>query len=453
MYKAENFELPIPVLCIIFVAQTNAYFFMKHAAWSYDAVIYEMNIRQMTPEGTFRAAAERLPLLRSIGVDALWLMPVYPIGRTNRKGSLGSYYSISNYCAVNPEFGTMEDFDALVAEAHRLGMRVLLDWVANHTSRDAVWLSERPYSWYERNADGSAKVPCDWDDTAKLNYADRDVWQGEIDAMAFWLKNHAVDGFRCDMAMLVPIEFWQTARAELQKIKPDLFMLAEAEEQNLFDRAFDASYTWEMHHILCDIAQGRRRVWDLRNYIYADRDRYPSWAMRLMFTSNHDENSWNGSEFARFGAAAETMAALTFLLPQSLPLIYTGQEFGYDHSFAFFDKDPMPPMQKNRFTEMYRRLCSIKHDNRALRSADEGGSFVEINNNAPDCMMTFVRESGDDRVVALMNLSPYNVLSDYHTGIYAGDYLDAMTGGDYTLCEHVWGDTPPWSFRILVKKR
>ena len=423
---------------------------MKHAAWSYDAVIYEMNIRQTTPEGTFRSAARRLPLLRSIGVDAVWLMPVYPIGRINRKGTLGSYYSISNYCAVNPEFGTMADFDDFVAEAHRLGMRVLLDWVANHTSRDAVWLSECPTDWYERNADGSAKVPCDWDDTAKLNYANREVWRGEIDAMSFWLREHDVDGFRCDMAMLVPIEFWQQARSELQRINPDVFMLAEAEEQNLFDNAFDASYTWEMHHILCDVAQGRRRVWDLRNYIYADRGRYPQSAMRLMFTSNHDENSWNGSEFARFGAAAEIMAALTFVLPQSLPLIYTGQEYGYDHSFAFFDKDPMPLQQDNRFTSLYRRLCALKHSNSALRSADAGGSFTEINNNAPDCMMTFVRETADNRVVALMNLSPYNVLSDYRTGIYAGEYRDAMTGERYVLNEHVWGDTPAWSYRILT---
>ena len=423
---------------------------MKHAAWSYDAVIYEMNIRQTTPEGTFRSAARRLPLLRNIGVDAVWLMPVYPIGSINRKGTLGSYYSISNYCAVNPEFGTMADFDDFVAEAHRLGMRVLLDWVANHTSRDAVWLSECPTDWYERNADGSAKVPCDWDDTAKLNYANREVWRGEIDAMSFWLREHDVDGFRCDMAMLVPIEFWQQARSELQRINPDVFMLAEAEEQNLFDNAFDASYTWEMHHILCDVAQGRRRVWDLRNYIYADRGRYPQSAMRLMFTSNHDENSWNGSEFARFGAAAEIMAALTFVLPQSLPLIYTGQEYGYDHSFAFFDKDPMPLQQDNRFTSLYRRLCALKHSNSALRSADAGGSFTEINNNAPDCMITFVRETADNRVVALMNLSPYNVLSDYRTGIYAGEYRDAMTGERYVLNEHVWGDTPAWSYRILT---
>lgn len=184
---------------------------MKHPIWSYDAVIYEMNIRQQTADGTLRAAAERLPLLKSVGIDAVWLMPVYPIGKAGRKGSSGSYYSVRDYCAVNPEFGTMEDFDAFVAEAHRLGMKVLLDWVANHTSRDAVWLTEKPSGWYERDERGEAKIPWDWSDTAKLNYADRDVWRGQTEAMKFWLEHHAVDGFRCDMAMLVPIEFWRTS--------------------------------------------------------------------------------------------------------------------------------------------------------------------------------------------------------------------------------------------------
>ena len=184
-------------------------------------------------------------------------------------------------------------------------------------------------------------MPNGWDDTVKLNYANRAVWQGQIDAMRFWLAEHGVDGFRCDMAMLVPTAFWQEAAAQLREVKHNLFMLAEAEQADLFDRAFDACYAWEFHHIVNDIAQGRRRVWDLRNYLYADRDRYPRSAMRLMFTSNHDENSWNGSEFRRLGDAAGIMAALTFVLPQSMPLVYTGQEFGYDHSFAFFDRDPM----------------------------------------------------------------------------------------------------------------
>lgn len=276
-----------------------------HPEWSYSAVLYEMNIRQFTPEGTLSAAMERLPMLKDLGIDAIWLMPVYPIGEENRKGSLGSYYSISDYCAINPEFGTMEDFDKFIAKAHELGMKVLLDWVANHTARDAKWINGKPADWYEREADGTAKVPWDWTDTAKLNYANRDVWRGQIEAMRFWIEKHSIDGFRCDMAMLVPIEFWQEASKVLHAIKPDIFMLAEAEELNLFDRAFDMSYAWEIHHMMCDIAKGARRVWDLRNTMYADREKYPATAMRMMFTSNHDENSWSGSEFDRFGAARE----------------------------------------------------------------------------------------------------------------------------------------------------
>ncbi len=423
----------------------------KHPVWSYDAVLYEMNVRQITPEGTLKAATAHLQRLSNLGIDAVWLMPVYPIGKLDRKGSLGSYYSISDYCAVNPEFGTMEDFDAFVAEAHRLGLKVLLDWVANHTSRDARWLTEKPAEWYVRDENGEAKVPFDWDDTAQLNYECRDMWQGHIDAMKFWLTEHSVDGFRCDMAMLMPTEFWEVARRSLSLVKPDIFMLAEAEETDHMNAAFDACYSWELHHTMCDIAKGNCRVWELRNRIYDDLQRFPQWAMRMTFTSNHDENSWNGSEFERFGDAVKAMAALTFVLPGNLPLIYTGQEVGYDHSFAFFDKDPMPETKENEYTGLYRKLCTLRHENQALRSADIGGSFIEIDNNAPDCMLSFVRELEGNRVAVLMNLSPYRIFCDFHTGIYAGEYTDAISGEKSILHEHTWGDMEPWSYRILVK--
>ncbi|MBR4995764.1 MAG: alpha-amylase [Alistipes sp.] len=410
-----------------------------------------MNVRQLTPEGNLRAAAEYLPSLQALGVDAIWLMPVYPIGVEGRKGSLGSYYSIKDYCAINPEFGTMEDFDYFVATAHSLGLKVLLDWVANHTARDAKWLKEKPADWYERESDGTAKVPWDWTDTAKLNYANRDVWRGQIKAMRFWVEEHNIDGFRCDMAMLVPIEFWQEASSILHSIKPDIFFLAEAEELNLFDRAFDASYAWEIHHLMCDIAGGARRVWDLRNTIYGDREKYPASAMRMMFTSNHDENSWSGSEFYRFGPALEVMTALTFLWEASLPLIYTGQEVGYDHSFAFFDRDTLPSLCPNDFTQRYRRLTALKHSQRALDSGERGGRIIEIENNAKDCMMTFVREKDDSRVVAILNLSPYTIHACFNTGIYAGEYFDAITGEQTTLPTYVERDIEPWGYTILYK--
>ena len=424
-----------------------------HADWSYSAVLYEMNIRQLTPEGTISAAEKKLEFLHSMGIDAIWMMPIYPIGEENRKGSLGSYYSIQDYCAVNPEFGTMEDFDSFVAKAHSLGMKILLDWVANHTARDAKWLKTKSADWYEREADGTAKIPWDWSDTAKLNYANRDVWRGQIEAMRFWVEKHNIDGFRCDMAMLVPIEFWQQAAAVLHAVKPDIFMLAEAEELNLFDEAFDMCYAWEIHHMMCDIAKGERRVWDLRNTMYADRERYPNSAMKMMFTSNHDENSWSGSEFDRFGAAREVMTALTFVWEAAMPLLYTGQEIGYNHSFEFFERDYIPAekYQANEDTELYRKLITLKHSQPALQAGERGGRTIEIENNAKDCLMTFVRELGDSRVVAIMNLSPYTIHADYNNGIYAGEYTNAITGEKVLLPVHLEQDIKPWGYTLLYK--
>ena len=409
-----------------------------------------MNIRQLTEQGTLKAAEQRLDFLHKMGIDAIWLMPIYPIGEEGRKGELGSYYSIKDYCAVNPEFGTMEDFDSFVEKAHSLGMKVILDWVANHTARDAKWLKTKSADWYEREADGSAKVPWDWTDTAKLNYNNHDVWRGQIEAMRFWVEKHNIDGFRCDMAMLVPIEFWQQASSILHAVKPDIFMLAEAEELNLFDGAFDMCYAWEIHHMMCDIAKGERRVWDLRNTMYADRERYPNSAMKMMFTSNHDENSWSGSEFERMGAAREAMSALTFVWEAAMPLIYTGQEIGYDHSFEFFDRDAIPEelYQANHHTELYRKLIALKHSQAALQAGEQGGRTIEIENNAKDCLMTFVREKGDSRVVAIFNLSPYTIHANYNNGIYAGEYTNAITGERVLLPINLEQDIEPWGSRI-----
>lgn len=424
---------------------------MLHPAWSYQAVFYEMNVRQLTPEGSLRAAKGRLEFLRELGVDVVWLMPVYPIGEQNRKGTLGSYYSIRDYQAVNPELGTMADFDAFVAEAHRLGMKVLLDWVANHTARDARWVTEHP-DFYERNEVGEPAVPWDWTDTAKLDYANHAVWEAQASAMEFWVTEHAVDGFRCDMAMLVPIEFWNQTSRRLRGVNPDLFMLAEAEETNLFEQgAFDACYAWEMHHLLCDVAQRRVRLTALRDFLRADRVRYPRSAMRLTFTSNHDENSWSGSEFERLGDAREIMAALTFVVPCGLPLIYTGQEVGHDHAFAFFDRDPIYDYHANAFTAFYRRLATLRHNNPALAAGEAGGGMIEIRNNAEDCLLTMVREVGGNRVVVMMNLSPYAIMADYYMGVYAGMYTDAMTGGRYELRGHVQESMAPWSYHILTR--
>ncbi|MFI3259523.1 MAG: alpha-amylase family glycosyl hydrolase [Rikenellaceae bacterium] len=426
---------------------------MIHPDWSYSAVLYEMNVRQLTPEGTLRAATERLSFLRDLGIDVVWLMPIFPIGEQGRKGSLGSYYSIKDYCAVNEEFGSIEDFDAFLAEAHRLGMKVLLDWVANHTARDARWIREKPADWYERDENGVALIPWDWSDTAKLNYANHDVWVGQIEAMKFWVER-GLDGFRCDMAMLVPIEFWQEVAAELHRVKPDVFMLAEAEELNLFDKAFDACYGWELHHLMCDVAKGVQRTDKLRDFIYNDRG-YPRWSIPMMFTSNHDENSWQDSEYNRFGDALDAMSLFTFVVPKGLPLIYTGQEVGYDHSFEFFDRDSIPVDKyvEGKKTEFYRKLIEMKHNFTALKCGEMGGTWSTISNNAEDCLLIIVRETIEDRVVAIMNLSAYTIEASYNTGIFAGLYQNLFSGEETQLPTKVREFMSPWEYKVLTLKK
>ncbi len=427
---------------------------MIHPDWSYSAVIYEMNIRQLTPQGTIAAAESRLKFLKGLGIDIIWLMPIYPIGEQDRKGGLGSYYSIKDYCDVNPEMGSLEDFDRFLAAAHSLGMRVILDWVANHTARDARWVDERPLDWYERDEHGVPRVPWDWSDTAKLNYANHDVWRGQIEAMRFWVER-GVDGLRCDMAMLVPIDFWREAAAELHSIRPDIFMLAEAEQHNLFDRAFDSCYAWELHHLMVDVAKGAQRTNALRDFLYRNASEYPTWAMRMTFTSNHDENSWQGREAKIFGASLDAMRIFSFVAPYGTPLLYTGQEVGYDHSFDFFDRDPIPEEQytPNATTAFYARLIELKHNFTSLSSGERGGVWTTINTNADDCLLVLVRESAEDRVVAILNLSPYTVESNYDTGIYAGEYTDAFSGEPCELPRFVTGHVDPWAYRLLTLKK
>ncbi len=385
-----------------------------HPDWSYSAVIYEMNMRQYTPEGTFAAAQAELLRLKELGVDVLWLMPIYPIGVKERKGSLGSYYAISDYCAVNPEFGSMKDFEDFLSAAHKAGFKVILDWVANHTSPDARWIDECPADWYERDSLGNTIVEYDWTDIAALNYDNRDVWTAQDKAMRFWLDK-GVDGFRCDMACEVPVEFWRETISGLRADYPGIYMLAEGEEPGLHQDAFDASYAWVLHHLLNDIAQGKKGAKELAEYVAADAGKNPAEAFRLMFTSNHDENSWAGTEFERMGDAAKAMAVLTFTLPNGQPLIYTGQEIGWNKRFEFFEKDPIPAWKENEYTDFYKWLINLRHDNPALAAGEKGGKFELI--SIEDGMFIFSRTLPENKVTVSVRLSApwdYSIESDKH---------------------------------------
>ncbi len=383
-----------------------------HPGWSYRSVIYEMNVRQYTPEGTLRAAMRELPRLQKLGIDVVWLMPIYPIGVLERKGTLGSYYAISDYTAVNPEFGTMEDFDRFLAEAHRLGLRVILDWVANHTSPDARWIREQPADWYVRDSLGRTIVQYDWTDIAKLNYDNADMRAAMEQAMRFWL-DRGIDGFRCDMACEVPIDFWRTTLTALRRDYPGIYLLAEGEDPALHEEAFDASYAWELHHLMNAIARGEKSPAELQRQVEKEDSTTPPEAFRLMFTSNHDENSWAGTEFERMGPAARVMALLTFTLPKGQPLIYTGQEMGYDHRFAFFEKDPVAQWVENDLTGFYRQLIRLRHDHEALAAGERGGETVWMEaGTLPEGVVGFTRRKGADEVLVVANLSNREAVCD-----------------------------------------
>ena len=401
MFKKFLF-LPL-IATMLFGACCNSTPQGAHPDWTYDAVVYEMNVRQYTPEGTFAAAAEHLPRLKELGVDIVWMMPIYPIGVKERKGTLGSYYAISDYCATNPEFGTLEDFDAFVAKAHELGLKVIIDWVANHTSPDALWITERPADWYVRDEQGNTIVQYDWTDIAKLNYDNHDMRAEMEKCMRFWMER-GIDGFRCDMACEMPFDFWKSVIPSIRKDYPQMYWLAEGEHVELHNGSFDASYAWELHHLLNAIARGEKGVAELKEYIAKDAANTPAEAFRLMFTSNHDENSWAGTEFERMGDAAKVMAVLTFTLPNGQPLIYTGQEMGWNKRFEFFEKDHIPAWEVNEYAEFYKSMTTLRHNNKALSAGERGGK-IEYIEDVPQGVFAFKRAVEGNTVTVYANLT------------------------------------------------
>ena len=370
--------------------------------WVDTAVVYELNTRQFTPEGTFDAARQQLPRLKTLGVDIIWLMPIYPIGELERKGSLGSYYAIRDYCDVNPEFGTLKDFNVFLAEAHDLGFKVILDWVANHTSPDHPWVTEKPADWYYRDSLGHTIVEYDWTDIAKLNYDTPEVGEAMRDCMRFWVKR-GVDGFRCDVAYQVPQAFWEATIPVLrEEAGKEMYFLAEGEETWLHEAGFDATYAWKLHHLLNDIAQGAADGDSLARYVAWNAETYPADAKRLSFTSNHDENSWSGTEFERMGDAWKAMTVLCWTLPESQPLIYTGQEIGWQKRFEFFEKDSVPATawKANEYTEFYEYLTALRHDHPAL----DPGSSCKLLKVSPTSI-SYVRQAGKDKVKVTVDLA------------------------------------------------
>lgn len=424
-------------------------FKVEHPSWSYGATIYEVNIRQFTPEGTFAAFEAHLPRLQELGVKILWLMPIHPIGELERKGSLGSYYSIKDYKGVNPEFGNFEDFKRLVNRAHELDMKVIIDWVANHTSHDNHLVFEQP-DWYTRDSVGNLISPFDWSDVAQLDYNNQDLREYMIGALEFWVKEANIDGYRCDVAGMVPTDFWNKARKKLDKIKP-VFMLAEAEQVDLQEFAFDVDYGWEFHHIMNGIAKGEKTALNIDEYYQRELAKYPKNTSRMHFTSNHDENSWAGTEFERMGfGAAKSFAALTFVIP-GIPLIYNGQEVAFNRMLKFFDKDQIDWTPNQEFTNMYTKLIDLRKNNSALQAADKGADMFRVKTSNDVNVFAVTRANETDKVFAIFNLSNLNQKVDLLDDAFVGSYKELFSGETFEFATGSKVELKPWEFFIYVK--
>jgi glycosidase len=412
-------------------------------------VMYEVNIRQITEEGTLKAFTDQhLNRLKNLGVDVIWLMPVYPISVKNRKEPLGSYYSVADYTGINPEFGTLEDMKDLVKKAHAAGMLVIFDWVANHSGWDNHWITEHP-DWYTHNKKGQIIAPVpDWSDVADLNYDNPGLRKAMTDAMKYWVKEVGIDGYRCDAAAMAPTDFWKSAWQSLDSIRP-LIKLAEAWEPEFMANGFDAAYGWDLHHLMNDIARGTKKVDALHKYFNRIDTLYAPGDILLNFITNHDENSWQGTEYERMGKGVNCFAAFTYIVP-GMPLIYTGQEAALKKRLRFFAKDTVNWNDTTLYS-FYRRLDDLKHTNYALIAGYKGNVFKFAMDTIANTAVIF-RQTGNDKVVGVFNFSDSIVKVRVTIDDALDKYREVFNNDRIFVKKDTYFTLNPWGFSILEKQ-
>jgi glycosidase len=444
------------------IITSNATAQIVHPNWAQNAVVYEVNVRQFSESGNISGVTQQLERLKSLGVDILWLMPLHPIGVEKRKGTLGSYYSVKDYKAFNPEFGTEMDFQFFVKKAHDLGFKVIIDWVANHTAWDHEWVKKNP-DWYERDAAGKIQTPYDWTDVAKLNYSSKPMRAAMTDAMKHWITKYDIDGFRCDVAFLVPVGFWNENRKALEKIKP-MYMLAEMEANNDINKipaeyyasAFNASYAWTFMGASADLVARKKSVTEFKSIMQKNYAELPSSMHKLFFLTNHDENTWNATINERYGENWKAIAALVYTLPQSLPLMYTGEEAGLARRLKFFDKDPIKVTEwsdTSRYA-FYRNLIQLHHTHPALKNNQAGSKFEEFNliDENTGLVYGYKRTLGKSEVIVFINLSEefahFNINGQKFD---VNNYQSITSSGieEFQFNDQI--ELPPFSFFILHK--
>lgn len=435
-----------------------------------NAIIYEANIRQYSPEGTFNAFTKDIPQLKELGVKIIWVMPIFPISQTKRKATggddskfasempqaeqskyLGSYYAISDFKKINPEFGTIEDFRKMVKTAHENGIYVILDWVPNHTGWDHIWIKEHP-EFYTQNEKGEIVDPTNpetgkswgWTDVADLNYDNQELRKTMTADMLHWIKNENIDGFRCDVASNVPTDFWQQAIPTLRKEK-NIFMLAEAWQPELLkDNLFDMYYSWDGHHTMNDIAKGKKTVADWDTYMEKSAKQYEANDIAMNFVDNHDENSWNGTIKERMDDASEIMMALSYMTP-GIPLIYSGDEYDLNHRLKFFEKDSIPKI-KGKNWDIFKTLGKLKEENIALNGGKNKATYKKIKTSLNDKILAFEREKEGKKIIFIGNLSKDN--QDFTIEL-EGNFKNVYTNTNFSLNKNQKIQMESWKFVIL----
>ena len=426
---------------------TSAHLFPHAPAWVADQTLYEVNLRQFSAEGNIEGLRKQLSRLKQLGVGTLWLMPINPIGSQGRTGKLGSPYAVKNYRQFNPEFGTLEEFEAFVDQAHRMGMHVIIDWVANHTALDHDWVTQHP-DWYKHDSDGQFVHPMpSWRDVIALNYQSAALRREMIESMAFWVRDVGVDGFRCDAAEFVPLDFWVQARNALRTIKP-VFMLAEGVKPELVSEAFDAAYAWDLSANMENIVKGTKTVPDLINYLKADSQLLPVGKFRLNFTTNHDKNAFQGTTREVLGPGVDAFTVLTFTVP-GMPLIYNGQETGAELQLNLFDHDPIV-WRDDPAATVYSTLARLKRDNFALWDGVESAPMQFIETGASKSLLVFKREAMGDCVVVAMNLDSQPVTFRMPA---ATAQLQTVLGDDSLPGQNGELILQPWGYRVWSNAR
>ena len=438
------------ILAALFLINGNSNAQIPHPAWSAQSNIYEVNLRQYSSSGSIKDFEKSLPRLKKMGVEILWFMPITPIGKEGRKmteSELGSYYAVMDYKAVNPEFGTMSDWKALVKHAHGMGFKVITDWVANHSAADNHWIKMHP-AFYVHDASGNTVSPYDWTDVKKLDYRNHELRDSMTDAMMFWLKETDIDGFRCDVAEDVPVDFWKDCIAKLRK-KKNVFMLAEGEKANLHEAGFDATYTWDMMREMQNLYAGKHTLGQFDSALNATIAKFSASAYRMYFTTNHDENSWNGTEFEKYGDAAQAFAVLTHTMFQSIPLIYSGQEIPNKKRLKFFVKDPIDWSQGLAMAPFYKTLLQLRKTNPALAA---GASFKKLTTSKDAFIFAYIRQSGSHKVVVILNLSKTRQSFKITDPIVNGNPLKIFSGTHERMDTRRMMDMNAWAFTVLDYK-